>query len=934
MEVEHQHQHNHQQSTDDWKDIRLPQYVVPSRYSLSLSLADTFSQQSGVTHDFPFYGHVDIDVKVHEQTSLFVLHSLDLKFAASDVAILKHDKTYLFHATQVKFDNEKQQVHIHWPTQLSPDHYIISIDYLGHLNDKMCGFYRSAYTSIDGTSKFMAVTQFEATDARRALPCWDEPAFKAVFDVTLVVPVGLEAVSNMPAVSVSYISKQDEIESANLRRRGVRVGLRKFIYSSSPIMSTYLLAFIVGEFDYIMGYTADKKVQVRIYTPVGLVHQAQFALEVASNALTFYNQFFGIEFPLPKVDLLAIPDFAAGAMENWGAITYRQTRLLIDTKNSALSAKFATARTICHELAHMWFGNLVTMKWWTSLWLNEGFARYMEFVCVDHIFPNWNIWLEFVDSVYKDALRLDALLTSHAIEVEVNHPSEINEIFDSISYAKGASMIRMLCSYIGFDNFSRGLQIYLTKHQYDNTITSDLWHSLSHALQSSTTDHTQMSITDLMTPWIKQVGFPLITVEPDTTTSSGETLSLVFNQKQFFSNPQMKGQSLQLWPVPITVTVYTSNGPTLSNTHSTISKHPVYHQTNFILSQPEQRIELRVPADGHWFIKINNNHTSFFRTVYSDSLLQRLIPNINGLSVADRLGVLSDAYECLKAGVMDLSQAMNLMYAYRIETDLMVISSLSTNIANLYGVHGSEAYKPQLQKFILALFAPLYEKYGWNNSAADEECLGRSVAIKMMVRANYQPAIHHTLSAFDRFCQGNLHIPGDMRSTVYDLAVSEGDEKNWNQIKRLYEQSTLAEERVRAMSALGHTSDSKLIQKTLEWALSDEVRDQDKVYVLSGVCSTNNGRQLTWQYFQNNWSLINEKYGKGTGFILSRLVSAIISGFKSKEKMQEISDFFQQNPCPPAARTIRQCLEQIDSNANRLDRERNALAVWLAATSV
>ncbi|ELK01597.1 Puromycin-sensitive aminopeptidase, partial [Pteropus alecto] len=338
------------------------------------------------------------------------------------------------HATGFNYQNEDEKVTLSFPSTLQPGTGTLKIDFVGELNDKMKGFYRSKYTTPSGEVRYAAVTQFEATDARRAFPCWDEPAIKATFDISLVVPKDRVALSNMVCMcSKPYPDDENVVEVK---------------FARTPVMSTYLVAFVVGEYDFVETRSKDG-VCVRVYTPVGKAEQGKFALEVAAKTLPFYKDYFNVPYPLPKIDLIAIADFAAGAMENWGLVTYRETALLIDPKNSCSSSRQWVALVVGHELAHQWFGNLVTMEWWTHLWLNEGFASWIEYLCVDHCFPEYDIWTQFVSADYTRAQELDALDNSHPIEVSVGHPSEVDEIFDAISYSKGASVIRMLHDYIG-----------------------------------------------------------------------------------------------------------------------------------------------------------------------------------------------------------------------------------------------------------------------------------------------------------------------------------------------------------------------------------------------------------------------------------------------------------------------------------------------------
>lgn len=342
------------------------------------------------------------------------------------------------YSKSISYSTEKELSFLEFD-DISPQNASLYLEFKGELNDKMKGFYRSKYFKPDGTEQFAAVTQFEATDARRCFPCWDEPALKATFDITLKVPKNLIALSNMP------IKDQKTLDN----------DLEEISFKKTPKMSTYLVAVVVGEFDYVEDVTRDGVI-VRVYTPLGKKEQGRFALKVATKVLPYYNDYFKISYPLPKMDLIAIADFSAGAMENWGLVTYRETFVLVDPDNTSLIRKQSIALTVGHEIAHQWFGNLVTMEWWTYLWLNEGYASFVEFLCVNHIFPEYDIWTQFVTDMHTRALELDTLQNSHPIEVEVHHPAEIDEIFDEISYNKGASVIRMLHNYLGDEIFRKG----------------------------------------------------------------------------------------------------------------------------------------------------------------------------------------------------------------------------------------------------------------------------------------------------------------------------------------------------------------------------------------------------------------------------------------------------------------------------------------------
>ena len=403
--------------------------------------------------NFTFNGKEIISFTASTPIKTLKLNSAELKI--KKCYIIKNGKTI---HTKYNIDEKKEELSI-TPEKKINGKVKLCIEFTGTLNDRLLGFYRSQYKDKAGKRKYLATTQFEAADARRAFPCWDEPAVKATFDVSLIVDKTLSAISNMPQKTKKKFGTKTLVE-----------------FERTPVMSTYLLYLGVGEFEFLE--TKLRNIKIRVVTTRGKKSNAKLSLELTKKFLGEYEKYFGIKYPLPKLDMLAIPDFAAGAMENWGAITFRETILLYDPKTSSTRTKQYIAEVISHEIAHQWFGNLVTMKWWNDLWLNESFATFMATKIVDRFYPEWDYWDQFLDDAMSTAMSLDALKTSHPIDVKVNHPSEIREIFDSISYDKGGCILRMLEHFVGEKNFQKGLQKYLTKHQYDNAQGSDLWNAI------------------------------------------------------------------------------------------------------------------------------------------------------------------------------------------------------------------------------------------------------------------------------------------------------------------------------------------------------------------------------------------------------------------------------------------------------------------------
>ncbi|XP_023932531.1 puromycin-sensitive aminopeptidase, partial [Lingula anatina] len=620
----------------------------------------------------------------------------------------------------------------------------LHFSFTGILNDKMRGFYRSKYTHPNGETRHGAVTQFEATDARRAFPCWDEPAVKATFDVTLVVPKDRVALSNMPVESETALESDSN--------------LKVLKYGRTPVMSTYLLAFVVGEFDYVEAKDADN-VLVRVYTPLGKKEQGQFALEVSCKTLPFYKNYFKLGYPLPKIDLIAIPDFALGAMENWGLVTYRETALLVDPENSSSSAKQWVALVVGHELAHQWFGNLVTMEWWTHLWLNEGFASFIEYLCVDHCFPEYDIWNQFASTDFTRALELDALKNSHAIEVPVGHPSEIDEIFDAISYSKGASVIRMLHDYIGDESFKKGLSDYLTKFSHKNTFTEDLWASLEQA--------SGKPVAAIMNTWTKQMGFPVLKV---SDKQEGSNRVLTITQEKFCADGKGDANDSSLWKVP--VKICTASSPSI----------PV---KILLLEEKSATVVLENVKPEDW-VKVNPGSVAFYRTQYSTTMLEALLPGIrsHALSPRDRLGLQNDLFALAMAGTISAVDVFKVLPAFETEDNYTVWSDLATNLANMAVPLQYTDFFDSFKAFGCKLFDKIAQKLGWDPKPKEShlDAMLRGLVLGRLGTYGHEATVAEARKRFQAHAEGSTILPADLRGPTYTVVLKHGDDEVFEQL--------------------------------------------------------------------------------------------------------------------------------------------------------
>ena len=471
---------------------------------------------------FTYDGDEKVEISIKVATKTVVMHAKELSFWSCRCKHAGGESE----AVEIQVNIKETTVTFVFSEELKVGDAVLEIVFGGLLNNQMAGFYRSGYDDIHGNRKIMASTQFESLDARRAFPCWDEPARKCVFGVTLVVPSELTAFSNMPELSCNSLPGGK---------------LKELKFMDSPKMSSYLVAFCVGEFDFVQEMT-EHGVLVRVYTPPGKGVHGDFALKCACKSLDLYDDFFGVPYPLPKLDMVAIPEFAMGAMENWGLVTYREVDVLIDPVKASSQQRQRVCTVVTHELAHQWFGNLVTMDWWDDLWLNEGFASWTENMAADALFPEWKMWEQYSVDHAAAALRLDALRSSHPIQVPIKHAEEVEEVFDAISYCKGSYVVRMAHAVLGRENFQKGLVAYMKKHQYSNTVTADLW--------AAWEESSGMPIGEMMKSWTEQMGYPVLKVVGSSFSGGKATIEL--EQKWFLSDgSEVKADEAKLWCVPI-----------------------------------------------------------------------------------------------------------------------------------------------------------------------------------------------------------------------------------------------------------------------------------------------------------------------------------------------------------------------------------------------
>jgi puromycin-sensitive aminopeptidase len=861
--------------------IRLPTNIRPVKYVLRLAPDLTA---------FTFKGDENVEIEVVESTSEIKINAAELGFSSAEV-ILLDGRTLV--ASKIATDEASETVAFSFDETLPQGSATLIIQFTGILNDQLRGFYRSQYTDGNGQIHFLATTQFEATDARRAFPCWDEPAIKATYEVTLVVPEGMVAISNTMVVSES--SQSD--------------GTKVVQFGESPKMSTYLLAFIVGNFASVEQRHPSGTL-VRVWTTKGKEEQGRFALENAVNLLTYFNEYFGIPYPLDKLDHIAIPDFAAGAMENWGAITYRETALLYDANNSAAVTRQRVLEVVAHEMAHMWFGDLVTMEWWDDLWLNESFASWMGDKAVDHLYPDWQMWTQFVSHDTNSGLSLDGLKNSHPIEQEVKDPAEIRELFDAISYSKGGAILRMLENFLGAETFRSGLHDYLSSHRYANARTEDLWLALERV--------SEKPVTAVMNTWVKQTGYPLLEVE--ATRVSGQ-VNIDISQRRFLYDHLLDQEMSDptLWQIPISL---------LS---SSISE-----ETSILMTEEKASLPTEIPDgdNSQGWVKLNSNQTGFYRVSYDNAEWERLRTAIQNLQLpsTDRLGLQNDAYALVRAGFADAPLFLSLAGSYKGEQDATVWSDLATNLRGMEALLYEEPYLDQFQAYGRDLFEDLVHRVGWDARTGEGhlDALLRSTGLGQAGSYGNTQVLEEAHARYERFLKEPTSLHPDLRGVVIALVAENGDRLIYDTLWDLERSATLQEEKMRFLGALTRFHQKEFLQETLERSMDpQEVRIQDTMLVITALAANRYGRDLAWEFLKNNWEELDRRYGRG-GFAIMRLV-AITGGFTTVEREKEVAQFFESHPAPSAGRTINQSLERIRLNVQWLERNSPALASWFSA---
>ena len=856
----------------------LPKNVKPLHYDLTLE--PNFET-------FKYDGEVTIDLDVVDDTKSITLNTVEIEIHETKVST---GSSTVSSSPKVTVDEEAQTTKVEFDQAIPAGSKAkLYHKFTGVLNDKMAGFYRSSYKNEKGEEKWMATTQMEPTDARRAFPCFDEPALKATFTVTLVADRNLTCLSNMD------VSGEKEVDSKITGKKRKAVSFNK-----SPLMSTYLLAFIIGELN--MVETKEFRVPVRVYSPPNQnPEHGRFATELAAKTLEFYEKEFDSKFPLPKMDMVAIPDFSAGAMENWGLITYRVVDLLLDEETASASTRQRVAEVVQHELAHQWFGNLVTMDFWDGLWLNEGFATWMSWYSCNIFYPEWKVWESYVTDNLQSALGLDGLRSSHPVEVPVKRADEVNQIFDAISYSKGSCVIRMISKYLGEDVFMEGIRRYLKKHAYGNTRTEDLWDALS--------DASGKDVVRLADIWTKYVGYPVVSVKED---EKNKTIHV--KQNRFLRTADVKPEEDKTL-YPVVLGLRTKDGIDGS------------------LTLNDREHSFKVPDLD--FFKLNADHSGIYRTSYSPERLKKLGENAKAglLTVEDRAGMMADAGALSAAGYQQTSGVLSLVKGFDSEPEYVVWDEITARIGAIRStwIFEDDKTKDALKAFQRDLSSSKSHELGWTFKESDGhiEQQFKSLMFGVAASAGDEKTKAAAFEMFEKFADGDrAALHPNLRAGVYSVVLQYGGEKEYNAILNEYETGKNSDERNTALRALGRAKDPKLIQRTLEYALSKEVKDQDIYLPLSGLRTHREGIEAFWTWMKENWEVLRKRMPPSFT-MLGSVVMMASSGFTKEEQLKDVQDFFKEKSTKGFDRNLAQSVDAVTAKISHLKRDRQDVASWL-----
>jgi len=878
--------------------FRLPRDVKPTHYHVHI-LPDLVRTN--------FRGEVVIELELKHQRPSIELHAADITIDHAEIAprgekarkalakpVLPGAKPVGPPINQVAVaivpHGARETVEVKFLRPVGPGKVALSLAYHGNLQERLRGLYLARV----GDEKY-AFTQLEAADARRFFPCFDEPDLKARFTFSVTARAGLQVVSNNPLE-----------RSANNTN-----GTTTFHFRTTPPLSTYLCALAVGELEGSPVKMAGKT-PVRVWHVPGKRHLAGFALEAAVESLARLERYFGLPYPYEKLDLVAVPDFEAGAMENAGAVFFRETLLLVDNATISLNEKKRVAEVIAHELAHMWFGNLVTMKWWDDLWLNEAFATWMAFRVCDEWKPEWRMWNNF-EPHRAAALALDALSNTHPVYAEVENAAQATENFDAITYEKGASVVRMVEHYLGAQKFRAGVQAYIRQHREGNAVAHDLWNALEKA--------SGQPVAQIVRAWVRQPGFPLVGFERETGEMAG---GLAVKQERFKASPTTRfpESAATTWPLPMVVKLGQPAG-----------KPPKIER--MLLKRAKERLELKAAKDAPWYYG-NVGEGGFYRVLHDPACLAALAPQLaTALTPVERMGLLGHQWAVVRSGRARIASFLDLAGALGKERDYEVLDALAGPLSfiedQLCDAVGPEC-RTHFQAWLAEVFGGAWRELGWESSAGDDERnLRRGSILRILGTIGEDPEIARgAVPVFERYLKSRASVEPNLVDPMIAIVAREGNEARFVRFRQAVGASRTPQESRRFQLALGDFRDPVLARRAAELTLTQEIPTQDVGFLLIRLLGNRAAREATWEFIQASWAALAKRLPP---MMVSRVIEATAS-LQTREHRKQVAMFFRAHPVETATRALKLALERFDLNEELRRRAGRDLRSWFVARGV
>lgn len=881
-----------------YPSYRLPDTLRPIEYQVRL--------QPFINGNYSIHGYVEVEMSVVQATKNITIHLADIVTHNETVQVRSYSPEEgvgegsgkKVEIAKHEYDPEKEWYVAHLGKELQVDHrVVISMSFTGLLNDNLKGFYRSSYTTPEGDDVRLAVTFFSPINARRAFPCLDEPAMKARFKVSLARETNMTALANMPLKETEPIPDQE--------------GWVWDHFQTTLPMSTYLVAFMVSDFDH------ESSGNISVWSRSEVLEEAHHSLQISPQLLGFFEGYLNVTYPLPKMDIVALPDFAAGAMENWGLLTFKEEKMLLPEAPSA-AARQSVEVVMAHELAHQWFGNLVTAAWWTDILLKEGMASYMENIGTHGLEPDWGI-LEQMVLTMQAIMVSDGLTSTHPVYQPVSRPSDIGQVFDSITYSKGMSVIRMMSHFLTEDTFRRGLTNYLNHFAYSVATQDDFWAIMTQVAHEDNRLPTSVNVKNIMDTWTLQAGYPVVTV---TRSEDGHTATLT--QERFLLTGNVTEEEANRWWLPLSYTA--ADAPDFNKTQP--NTWMPASQTSMVLEH--------LPAKSDW-IFLNLQGTGYFRVNYDQDnwarLTDQMLSDHTTIEVTSRSQLLDDALNLARAGRLNYETVLGLNAYLDAEDEYVPWSTALSGLSYLEKMLTRTGSYGNLRRYLLKLLMPLYNDVGFQDDLNDPflEQRKRSLAVSWACKLGHEECVTKAVEKFDLWLANNTEVSPNIKSTVYCMGVAEGGQDAWEGVWARYLETEVAQEKIHLLKALGCSRELWILSQYLEMGFTEGsgIRKQDANRVFSSVAGNDVGRSMAWLFLRNEWDRIVNYYD--TFSSVADLITSATAEFNTHIEKHELEVFAEEHEesLSTSSRAVNNALQNAEGNIAWMENNYEVIAKWL-----